>query len=76
MFRLQSHRMKEAANHSEVYRSKPHLQENSKLGLRCVLGRLEIYFELSPGVSTSCYRPQRNCGKVMFLHLSVILSQG
>ena len=23
-----------------------------------------------------CYRPQRNCGKVMFLHLSVILFTG
>ena len=76
MFRLQSHGMKEATNHSEVYRSKPHLQENSKSGLGCGLGRLQIYFELSPGVSTSCYRPQRNRGKVMFLHLSVILFPG
>ena len=24
----------------------------------------------------SCYRPQRSCGKVMFLHLSVILFTG
>ena len=23
-----------------------------------------------------CYRPQRSCGKVMFLHVSVILSRG
>ena len=28
------------------------------------------------GSLTSCYRPQRSCGKVMFLHLSVILFTG
>ena len=28
------------------------------------------------GVATHVYRPQRSCSKVMFLHVSVILSTG
>ena len=34
------------------------------------------YYEVTNhfgGSLTSCYRPQRSCGKIMFLHLSVIL---
>ena len=40
-------------------------------------GRSEVWPEIhTADTQTDHYRPQRSCGKVMFLHLSVILFTG
>ena len=35
-----------------------------------------MYCSHYTGTGNHCYRPQRSCGKVMFLHVSVILLKG
>ena len=40
------------------------------------LGKVDFCSENVTGKNFSCYRSQRSCGKVMFLHLSVILFGG
>ena len=40
------------------------------------LGKVDFCSENVTGKNFSCYRPQRSCGKVMFLHLFVILFGG
>ena len=44
--------------------------------LNLVIGSTVKISESYSLVTESCYRPQHSCGKVMFLHLSVMLSTG